>query len=161
MVQFTDGSRRGARRERRHGGHSPLCAISGSRPLDLLLDDQDIPADVLDRALAAQAAAYAGQPGLSLDLEGLGAEFEAAGLQVAKAELLQEALPLGMGTTLGDRWFGAGAVFAGWLSRSLAEDEIALLRARMAIRTAGAIPPPWRVATAGLVAQGSVAAASY
>ncbi|HQZ70159.1 MAG: AAA family ATPase [Anaerolineae bacterium] len=134
---------------------------AGSRPLDLLLDDQDIPADVLDRALAAQAAAYAGQPGLSLDLEGLGAELEAAGLQVAKAELLQEALPLGMGTTLGDRWFGAGAVFAGWLSRSLAEDEIALLRARMAIRTAGDIPPPWRVATACLVAQGSVAAASY
>ncbi len=124
---------------------------AGSRPLDLLAGDREVPPELMDRALAAQDAAFASQPGLALDLEGLQAEIQGAGLRLRQAELRQEELTLGAGAMLLERWFGDGAVFAHGLSETLTAAEVALLRSRFAARMAGEIPP-WRVATGLVVA---------
>jgi putative ATPase len=120
---------------------------AGSRPLDLLAGDETIPQELMTRALGAQQAAYELQPELGLGIDGLRAEFQAAGLRVDRAELLQEERPLWVGEELLERWFGAGATFAGWLSTALTPEDLALLRRRLA--AGGATDArAWRSATA-------------
>ena len=120
---------------------------AGSRPLDLLAGDDAVPPEVMARALVAQTAAYEAQPDLGLELDALRSEFEAVGLRVARADLLQEDLPLWVGDDLLQRWFGAGASFAGWMSTALKPEEVALLQTRLAVGTATEARV-WRTATA-------------
>ncbi len=126
-----------------------------SRPLDLLAEDQSLDPGLLARARAAEAGAYAAQPGLSLDLAGLRGELEAAGLKVVSAELSHEPRSLRGTPGLLERWFGGGAAYAGHLAQALDEGELGALRAALArlLADEGAATD-WRLATAVLVAMG-------